>query len=213
MRQLLVLSIMSLFCASQVWAQEENMKTEKAILAGGCFWCIEAVLEKVPGIIDAVSGYTGGNVANPTYEQVSSGRTGHYEAVEVTFDPDKISYEEVLNVFWRDIDPTDDNGQFNDQGPQYRTAIFYLNDEQKRIAEESKEKLDRSGMFKKPVVTQVLKASTFYPAEKYHQDYSQTNSLHYNMYYAGSGRKNFVENKWKNAAPGVCPLPFLKNKK
>ena len=185
------------------------MKQEKAIFAGGCFWCTESAFQKVPGVIEAVSGYIGGKNPNPTYEQVCSGATGHFEAVEVSFDPSKISYEELLNVFWRDIDPTDPNGQFADQGPQYQTAIFYLNDEQKRVAEESKRKLDQSGLFKKPIMTQILKASAFYPAESYHQDYYQKEPQHYQMYRAGSGRDGFVQEKWRGAAH-ICPLPKKK---
>ena len=182
------------------------MKQEKAIFAGGCFWCIESAFKDVPGVIEAVSGYIGGNKADPTYEEVSSGMTGHMEAVEVTYDPGKISYEEILNVFWRDIDPTDTGGQFVDRGSQYQTAIFYLNDEQKRTAQESKKKLGESGMFNKPIATQILKASIFYPAEEYHQDYSGKNPDHYKQYSRGSGREKFVQEKWKNA-PAVCPLP------
>jgi peptide methionine sulfoxide reductase msrA/msrB len=182
------------------------MKQEKAIVAGGCFWCIESVYKGAPGVINAVSGYTGGQDKNPTYDEVSSGETGHYEAVEVTFDPSKISYEEVLNVFWRDIDPTDTGGQFADRGSQYKTAIFYLNDEQKRIAEQSKKKFEASGMFNKPIVTQILKAKKFYPAEEYHQDYSKKQPAHYNAYRIGSGRESFVKQKWAKS-PQICPLP------
>ncbi|MCR4336242.1 MAG: peptide-methionine (S)-S-oxide reductase MsrA [Candidatus Omnitrophica bacterium] len=182
------------------------MKQEKAIVAGGCFWCTESVFKDVPGVISAVSGYTGGKGENPTYEQVSSGRTGHYEAVEVTFDPSQISYEDVLNVFWRDIDPTDTSGQFADRGSQYHTAIFYLNDEQKRISEDSKAKLQASGNFSKPIATQILKASKFYPAEEYHQDYSEKQPVHYKQYRAGSGREAFVKEKWGDIK-NICPLP------
>ena len=182
------------------------MKSDRAIVAGGCFWCIESAFKDVDGVIDAVSGYTGGKDENPSYEEVSSGTTGHYEVVEVTFDPGKISYEDVLNIFWRDIDPTDSGGQFADRGSQYKTAIFYLNDEQKRVAEESKAKLQASGIFNKPIMTQILKAGKFYPAEDYHQDYSEKNPGHYQQYSVGSGRAGFVKEKWKNA-PAVCPLP------
>ncbi len=196
------------FRCSFIYAEQgdENMKSEKAIVAGGCFWCVESVYKGIPGIIDAVSGYTGGKVDNPSYEAVSSGSTGHTEAVEVTFDPAKISYEEVLNVFWRDIDPTDTGGQFADRGSQYHTAIFYLNDEQKRIAEKSKADLQASGLFKKPIVTQILPAGKFFRAEEYHQDYSDKQPQHYKMYRYGSGREEFVNETWKNI-PKVCPLP------
>ncbi|OGX05928.1 MAG: methionine sulfoxide reductase [Omnitrophica WOR_2 bacterium GWA2_47_8] len=182
------------------------MKTEKAILAGGCFWCTESVFKKIHGVIDVLAGYTGGEEKDPNYEEVGSGTTGHVEAIEVTFNPDQASYEEVLNVFWRDIDPTDPGGQFADRGPQYKTAIFYLNDEQKRIAEESKAKLAKSGMFDKPIATQILKAGPFYRAEEYHQDYSEKQPEHYKRYRIGSGREAFVNSKWKSA-PTICPLP------
>ncbi len=180
------------------------MTYEKAIVAGGCFWCIEAALKEVPGVVSAVSGYTGGGKANPTYEEVSSGRTGHYEAVEVTYDPAKITYGEILNEFWRHIDPTDEHGQFADQGSQYRTAIFYLHEEQKSQAEESRARLDKSGIFKKPVVTEILKASVFYPAEAYHQDYYRKEPLRYKLYSASSGRESFIMKYWKAQS---CPLP------
>ena len=203
------LSILLCLCPGLVKAADKEgkpMKTEKIILAGGCFWCTESVFNGVSGVIDAVAGYTGGQKKNPTYEQVSSGKTGHYEAVEVTFDPEQITLEDVLNVYWRDIDPTDEKGQFADKGAQYRTAIFYFTDKQKEIALESRDKLDKSGMFKKPVVTQVLKAAEFYPAEEYHQDYSVKESKKYKKYRAGSGREAFLEKTWNNA-PNLCPLP------
>jgi peptide methionine sulfoxide reductase msrA/msrB len=200
--------IVSIFYfSSQVYAKEgKEMNVEKALLAGGCFWCTESVFKNIPGVIDAVSGYTGGQKDLPSYEEVSTGETGHYEAVQVTFDPSQISYEEVLNIFWRDIDPTDADGQFADRGSQYHTAIFYFNDEQKGIAEQSKAKLQASGMFNRPIVTQILKATAFYPAEEYHQDYSEKQPEHYKRYRIGSGRDGFVKEKWKNS-PNVCPLP------
>lgn len=187
----------------------QDMKYEKAIVAGGCFWCIESVFDGIHGVINAVSGYTGGQDENPAYDEVSSGTTGHYEAVEVTFDPAQISYENVLNIFWRDIDPTDTGGQFADRGSQYKTAIFYVNEEQKRVAEESKAKLAASGMFDKPIVTEIIKAGKFYPAEEYHQDYSKKQPLHYKAYSVGSGREGFVKEKWKKTA-NICPLPRKK---
>lgn len=185
---------------------EENMKYEKIILAGGCFWCTESAFNGVPGVVDAVSGYTGGRKDDPTYEEVSSGKTGHFEAVEVTYDPSQISLEQVLEVFWRDIDPTDAGGQFADRGTQYQTAIFYFTDEQKKIVEESKKMVEQSGVFNKPIMTKILKASQFYSAEDYHQDYSKKEPGHYKMYRAGSGREQFTKEKWKNAPP-LCPLP------
>ncbi len=183
----------------------EEMKYEKAIFAGGCFWCIESALQEFPGVITAVSGYTGGKKENPMYEEVSAGRTGHLEAVEVTYDPAQISYGELLDIFWRQIDPTDAGGQFADRGSQYKTAIFYFNDEQKRIAEESKAKLEKSGLFDRPIVTPLVQASKFYPAEEYHQDYYKKQPDHYKRYRVGSGREQFIQEKWKGAT--VCPLP------
>jgi len=171
---------------------------EKATFAGGCFWCIEEAFEKIDGVIEAVSGYTGGHVENPTYRDVSSGYTGHFEAVEVTFDPLKVSYEDLLNVFWQNIDPTDDGGQFVDRGSQYHTAIFYHNETQKRLAEESKNRLINSGRFDKPIVTQILKAKKFYKAEDYHQDYYKKDKFNYKMYKLNSGRMAYKNKVWKN---------------
>jgi len=171
---------------------------EKATFAGGCFWCIEEAFEKIDGVIEAVSGYTGGHVENPTYRDVSSGYTGHFEAVEVTFDPLKVSYEDLLNVFWQNIDPTDDGGQFVDRGSQYHTAIFYHNETQKRLAEESRNRLINSGRFDKPIVTQILKAKKFYKAEDYHQDYYKKDKFNYKMYKLNSGRMAYKNKVWKN---------------
>ena len=179
--------------------QEEKsplMKTEPknhktATLAGGCFWCIESDFEKVDGVIEAVSGYTGGDEPNPTYKQVSAGGTGHTEAVQVHYDPDKITYKELLDVFWRHMDPTDAGGQFVDRGSQYRPAIFYHDEEQKRIAEESKAELEKSGRFTKPIATEIVPLTKFYTAEEYHQDYYSKNPLRYKMYRYGSGRDQF----------------------
>ncbi len=157
---------------------------------------MEAPFEKLPGVVSAVSGYTGGTKENPTYEEVSSGGTGHAEAVEITFDPEKISYEKLLDVFWMNIDPTAVNRQFVDAGHQYRAAVFYLDDEQKRLAEESREKLQKSGRFTKPVVTEITQASVFYPAEDYHQDYYKKNPIRYKYYRNGSGRDQFLDSIW-----------------
>lgn len=181
-------------------------RLEKATFAGGCFWCIESAFDHVPGVVEAVSGYTGGHTINPSYEEVSTGRTGHYEAVEVTYDPSKVSYSALLDVFWRQIDPTDSTGQFSDHGSQYRTAIFYHNEEQKRLAEESKKALDKSGMFGKPIATEIKKATTFYKAEEYHQDYYKKNEERYEYYRSHSGRERYVS----PCAAGVCPIPGLK---
>jgi peptide methionine sulfoxide reductase msrA/msrB len=178
-------------------------KLETAIFAGGCFWCLEAGFEHVDGVREAVSGYTGGQKENPTYEEVCSGRTGHLEAVKVTYDPARVSYAELLNVFWKNIDPTDSGGQFADRGSQYRTAIFYHNEEQKRLAEESKESLRKSGAFKKPIATEIRKEERFYPAEEYHQDYYKKNAQKYQSYKNHSGREHYVS----PCASGVCPLP------
>jgi peptide methionine sulfoxide reductase msrA/msrB len=179
------------------------MKDEKAIFAGGCFWCMEAAFRHLPGVIKVVSGYTGGEKENPTYEEVSSGKTGHYEAVEVTYDPSAISYGELLDVFWRQIDPTDAGGQFADRGPQYRTAIFYLSEEQRRMAEKSRERLKEHGI--SPIATQVLKAGKFYPAEEYHQGYSEKKPQQYESYRHASGRAHFIGQFW-SGKPGMCPL-------
>jgi len=169
---------------------------EKATFAGGCFWCIEAVFEKTEGVLEAISGYTGGTLQDPTYEDVSTGKTGHYEAVEVHYDSSEITYSELLNIFWKQIDPTDSIGQFSDRGSQYRTAIFYHNDEQKFLAEKSIEDLSESGRFQEEIVTQILPVLEFYPAEEYHQNYYEKNSIMYEGYHIGSGRADFIETNW-----------------
>jgi peptide methionine sulfoxide reductase msrA/msrB len=174
-------------------------KLKKATFAGGCFWCTEADFEKVDGVKEVVSGYTGGATEKPTYEEVSSGGSGHIEAVQVIYDPAKVSYKELLDVFWRHVDPTDPGGQFADRGAQYRTAIFYHDDEQRRLAEASRKELDQSGRFKKPVVTEIVPLGNFYPAEDYHQDYYKKNSLRYGLYRQGSGRDQFIRQVWGNA--------------
>ena len=171
-------------------------KTEKAIFAAGCFWCTEEAFEKVPGVISAVSGYTGGTVKGPSYEQVSSGRTGHTEAVEVTFDPAKVTYEQLLDVFWLNHDPTVTNRQFCDSGSQYRPEIFYHSEEQKRLAEASKAKWDADKPFRQPIVTEITKAGEFYPAEEYHQDYYKKNPLQYGFYVSGCGRYARLDSLW-----------------
>lgn len=169
---------------------------EKAIFAGGCFWCVEAAFEKVDGVIAAVSGYTDGKEADPTYQEVSSGRSGHTEAVEITFDSSKVSYQELLTEFWRNIDPTQKNGQFADKGTQYRTAIYYLNEEQKALAEKSKQDLEASGKFNKPIVVEIKAAQPFYAAEEHHQDYYKKNPGHYKSYSFFSGRVPFIKKVW-----------------
>ena len=157
---------------------------------------MEPPFEKLDGVIEVLSGYTGGHVKNPNYEQVSSGATGHAEAVKIIYDPKKISYRQLLDVFWRQINPTDSQGQFVDRGSQYRSAIFYHSEEQRKIAEESKQNLDKSGIFKSPVVTEIVKAGEFYPAEKYHQDFYKKNSARYKFYRYNSGRDSFLDNVW-----------------
>ncbi len=172
----------------------ENARS--AVFAGGCFWCTESDYEKVDGVIEAVSGYTGGRMENPTYKQVSAGGTGHIEAIKVVYDPAKISYSQLLDTLWRHIDPTDAGGQFVDRGDQYRSAIFYATDEERQMAEASKKALAASGRFDRPIVTDILPLGAFYEAEDYHQDYYKKNSLRYNWYRSGSGRDRFLETTW-----------------
>jgi peptide-methionine (S)-S-oxide reductase len=168
----------------------------KATFAGGCFWCMEAPFDKLKGVISVTVGYTGGHQANPTYEEVSSGRTGHAESVEIVYDPSQISYEALLDVFWHNIDPTTKDREFVDVGNQYRTAIFYHGEEQKRLAEESKRKLDASGKFGKPIVTEIVPAGKFYPAEDYHQHYYKKSATRYKFYRFNSGRDQYLDRIW-----------------
>ena len=174
----------------------DDKTVEKATFAGGCFWCVESDFAKVNGVVDVTSGYSGGHKENPTYEEVSSGGTGHVEAIQVLYDPQKATYEQLLDVFWRHVNPTDPGGQFSDRGPQYRTVIFYHDDEQKVLAERSKEELDQSGWFDKPVATEIVKFSEFYKAEDYHQDYYKKNPIRYNYYRFRSGRDQFLKKQW-----------------
>jgi len=176
---------------------DKNLK--RAAFAGGCFWCTESDFEKVDGVVEVFSGYTGGQTENPTYEQVSAGVTGHIESVMVIYDPAQVSYEQLLAVFWRHVDPTDAGGQFVDRGSQYRSAIFYQDDEQRRLAEASKAELAASGRFDKPIATEIVKLGQFYPAEDYHQDYYKKNPLRYKYYRSGSGRDQFLERVWGQA--------------
>ena len=205
--------IVGAYAATQpATGKTEDMKTQsdhlkKATFAGGCFWCSEADFEKAAGVIAAISGYTGGQTENPTYEEVSAGRTGHLEAVEVIYDPALVSYQQLLDVFWRHVDPTDPGGQFADRGPQYRTAIFYHDEEQRRLAEASKKELDASGRFNKPIVTEIRPLGKFHPAEGYHQDYYKNNSLRYSMYRQGSGRDQFIQQTWGKADAGATGAP------
>lgn len=172
---------------------------ELATFAGGCFWCMVSPFEELPGIHGVVSGYTGGHKENPTYEEVCSETTGHYEAVQITFDPAVFPYRKLVDLFWMQIDPTDPGGQFYDRGESYRTAIFYHNEQQKETAEASKKELEASGRFDKPVVTPILPAVTFYPAEDYHQQYHLKNTAHYKRYRTGSGRDAFIDSHWSGA--------------
>ncbi|MBT7521196.1 MAG: peptide-methionine (S)-S-oxide reductase MsrA [Nitrospina sp.] len=182
--------------AEIVNTQLSSDNEEVAILAGGCFWCMEHPFEDLPGVYQALSGYTGGKKKNPTYKEVARGKTRHVEAVEIHFDPQKISYEDILEIFWRNINPTDNGGQFVDRGAQYRTGIFYKSEEQKKIAEKSKNKLIQSGRFKKPIITPLIKASTFYQAEEYHQDFFKKSYIRYKVYRAGSGRDEYINRLW-----------------
>jgi peptide-methionine (S)-S-oxide reductase len=168
----------------------------KATFAGGCFWCMEPPFDKLEGVVSTTSGYTGGRKKNPTYQEVSAGGTGHTEAVQVVYDPNKISYEKLLEVFWRNVDPLDPKGQFCDKGNQYRTGIFYHDEKQRELAEASKRALEKSGRLKSPIVTQIVPASEFYPAEAYHQDYYQKNPVRYKFYRLNCGRDQRLEQLW-----------------
>lgn len=179
---------------------------KKAVFAGGCFWCMVKPFDRYNGVISVTSGYTGGDVENPTYEQVCSGKTGHREAVCIVYNDKLISYDKLLEIFWGAIDPTDDGGQFNDRGEHYKTAIYYFDEEQKKLAEESKQKLDESKLYSKPIVTKILPLKVFYQAEEYHQNYYKKNPEHYNRYYRGSGRFNFVKKNW--AKQNLTPIQY-----
>ena len=196
---------MVLFCVYQAISMDKKIEkpmmersenTRTAVFAGGCFWCTESDFEKVNGVTEVLSGYTGGHDDHPTYKEVSAGRTGHVEAVQVIYDPTRITYEELLDVFWRHVDPTDLGGQFVDRGSQYRSAIFYGNEKERRLAEASKKRLADSGPFTKPIVTDILPLGTFYNAEDYHQDYHKRNPIRYKWYRSGSGRDKFLKKTW-----------------
>ena len=168
----------------------------KAYFAGGCFWCMEEVFEKVEGVLSATSGYMGGTVSNPTYEEVSAGRTGHTESVEVVYDPAKVSYQKLLDAFWRNVDPITPNAQFCDQGNQYRSAIFFQTEDEKRASDSSKQVIEQSRRFKEPIVTQIVMAPQFYPAEEYHQDFYKKNPIRYKLYKYNCGRAQRLEELW-----------------
>lgn len=174
----------------------EGSQNAKATFAGGCFWCMEEAYEKVDGVVSVISGYTGGQLANPTYEQVSAGGTGHAESVEVTYDPKKVTYQNLLEVFWRNVDPTTPNAQFCDHGSQYRTAIFYHDQMQKRLIDESKQAVESSKSFPQPIVTEIVPTSIFYPAEDYHQDFYKKNPVRYKFYKWNCGRSQRLEQLW-----------------
>ena len=176
----------------------ESGAREKATFAGGCFWCMVHPFDTYPGVIEVTSGYTGGHKANPTYEEVCAHTTGHREAVEISFDPAVMSYEQLLDIFWTQIDPTDPGGQFYDRGESYRTAIYYHSERQQKAAEASRAALQASGRFLKPIVTEILPAGPFYPAEDYHQNFYKNNPAHYNRYRSGSGRDQYIVKHWGN---------------
>jgi peptide methionine sulfoxide reductase msrA/msrB len=178
---------------------DQNEDYELATFAGGCFWCMVPPFTGLDGVLKVISGYTGGPTENPSYEEVCSGKTGHYEAVQITFDPKRITYKELLDIFWRNIDPTDPGGQFYDRGRSYCTAVFYHNENQRQEAERSKKALDASGQFSKPVQTAIIPAAPFYPAEDYHQDYYLKNPVHYKHYRYGSGRDAFIRKHWSDS--------------
>ena len=195
---ILTVAAVFLLCAQPASAQ----KLEKAIFAGGCFWCVESDFDKVPGVVSTTSGYTGGKTKNPTYKQVTYGDTGHYEAVGITYDPAKVSFEALLTAFWHSVDPTDDGGQFCDRGDSYRTAVFALNEKQRKAAEASKKAAQKK--LGKPIVTPILAAATFYPAEYYHQNYYKNNSFRYRYYRFSCGRDNRLRDLWgKDAFKGI----------
>jgi methionine-S-sulfoxide reductase len=197
---ILLLSYAAIAGGTIISSQGQNpspAETRTAVLAGGCFWCIQPAFDKAKGVIKTVVGYCGGTEPNPTYEIVSSEKTDYRESIQITYDPTTISYDQLLDIYWRQIDPTQSDGQFTDIGPSYRAAIFYGNDDEKKIAETSKEKLARSGKFNKPIVTELLPAMKFYQAEAYHQKYYQQNPEHFEAFEEGSGRVSFKKKAWE----------------
>ena len=192
----------ALFLASGALALAEPPKRATAVFAGGCFWCEETAFEDVPGVVAVISGYTGGQVPNPTYEQVSAGVTGHAESVQVVYDPDKISYEQLLDIFWHNVDPLQKDAQFCDHGTQYRSAIFYRDAAQQKAAEASKAKLEEEERFKGKIVTQIVPATPFYRAEEYHQDFYKKDPIRYKTYRLGCGRDARLKELWGAAAGG-----------
>jgi peptide-methionine (S)-S-oxide reductase len=201
MTGMVVVAMMAAVASAEDPAPEAGRQgLAKATFAGGCFWCMEEAMDKVTGVVSTTSGYMGGKTANPTYEEVSGGGTGHAESVQVVYDPAKVSYEKLLEVFWRNIDPTTPARQFCDRGTQYRSAIFYHDETQKRLAEDSKQALDRSKPFKEPIVTEISPASQFYPAEEYHQNFYQKNPVRYKFYKFNCGRAQRLAEVWKTTS-------------
>lgn len=178
----------------KVFAEEKDLR--KAIFAGGCFWCMQPVFDHLDGVASTTVGYTGGKKENPSYEEVSNGSTGHFEGIEVVYDPSKVSYETLIEAYWQSVDPTDEAGQFADRGTQYQTAIFYQNEKEKELALQSKATLAASGKFNRPIMTKILPAAPFYPAEEYHQKYYLKAAQHYDQYKKGSGREGFLKRIW-----------------
>lgn len=178
--------------------------TEEALFAGGCFWCIESAFEYVDGVVTAVSGFAGGQKQNPEYKEVASGKTQHIESVLIIYDPQRVTYRQLVDYFWKQFDPTDAGGSFADRGHQYTSAIFYMNEEQRTIAEDSKAQLQASGVFSEPIVTDIREATEFFAAEDYHQDYHRKNPIRYRYYRSGSGRDDFLQKTWgRNTAHGL----------
>lgn len=196
MEKLACALLFMVLAAGKVHPEDNPSSLRMATFAGGCFWCMEWPFEKHDGVLEVISGYTGGKNVNPAYEEVSSGTSGHQEAIQITYDPSQITYRKLLDIYWRQIDPTDSGGQFVDQGSQYRSAIFYHDEEQKKLAEQSKEEIAASGRFDKPIVTEIRPAAAFYKAEEYHQDYHKKSPDSYQAYRASSGRDQFLEKTW-----------------
>lgn len=205
MKKILMIILLFILTSSCSNAKEINItednalkdkKYEIAVFAGGCFWCMEPPFEKLDGVYLVISGYTGGHKKYPTYSETNTGRTGHTEAVKVYYNPQKVTYQKLLDIFWRQFDPTDSGGSFYDRGSQYRSGIFYATKNQRKLAEESKKKLDKSGRFKKPIVTEITELKEFYRAEEYHQDYYKKNPIRYKIYRNGSGRDKFINKYW-----------------
>lgn len=214
---LVVAATVWLWQGTQATAEEGSMKTnhkqtstEQALFAGGCFWCMEKPFEQLGGVLSVESGYAGGTTANPTYENYAG--SGHIEVVRIVYDPTVVNYEKLLEVFWRQVDPTDSGGQFVDRGHAYTTAIFTSNQQQRILAEASKKRMDSSGIFKKPIVTPILDAPTVYQAEEYHQDYYKKNPIRYNYYRSRSGRDDFLEATWKNVKADTTAAADLKSR-